>query len=484
MDLFRESRGLPERRLTPVFSLLAAFLLTAGCEKGDPGQLEAEPAERVRPSIVLILADDIGIEAVSAYGSEIETPALDDLASAGVRFDNAHATPLCTPSRVRLLTGQYSFRNYKAFGHLDAGESTIAKELSAAGYVTGVAGKWQLSGGYLDKVPGSTPAEAGFDESFVWHGPGEEEGCRYWSPTLQLNGRRADYPADYGPDLVNRYARDFVRRHAGSPFFLYYSMILPHDPFVPTPDSGTPGDDAANFRAMMATLDALVGDLREEIESQGIAKNTLVLFLSDNGTHPTIEIVRDGALVRGGKGTTLDAGTHVPFIAAWPAELPAGSVFDGMVDLVDIHATIRAAARINGGMPSGDGYELLSTIAQGDAWPRTAVFMDFALNYWNLEPTVYAFDQRWKLYNDGRMFDLAADPEEASPILTPTADSEPALARLHLEGVLDRVDFAPVTVEDRYFPADFDPDGFDFAGIAAERRAQQKACAQAGRVDP
>lgn len=161
------------------------------------------PTDNEKPNVILILADDIGVETIGAYGSEYKTPNIDSLAHQGVRIDNAHATPICTPSRVRLLTGKYSFRNYKGFAYLDPSEYGIGHMMKDAGYTTMVAGKWQLAGNSFNAINGTRPKQAGFDEHIVWYIEPALKGSRYWQPTFIENGERKTFCRN---DFRSRYS--------------------------------------------------------------------------------------------------------------------------------------------------------------------------------------------------------------------------------------------------------------------------------------
>ena len=175
-----------------------------------------------KPNIVLILIDDFGYECVTADGGEsYRTPVMDRLAATGVRFEQCHAQPLCTPTRVQLMTGIGNKRNYTHFAHLDPSQKTFGNLLKDAGYATCITGKWQLSNGF------NGPAHFGFDEYCLWQlkrRPG-----RYKNPGLEINGKLHDYTKnEYGPDIVSDYALDFITRKKDVPFFLYYPMMLTH----------------------------------------------------------------------------------------------------------------------------------------------------------------------------------------------------------------------------------------------------------------
>ena len=184
-----------------------------------------------RPNVVVILADDLGYECLTCNGGgSYETPNLDALAAGGARFTNAHVQPLCTPTRVQVMTGQYNVRNYVGFGQLKRGEVTFGNLLRDAGYRTGIAGKWQL--GRVAELP----KEFGFDEHVLWQHT--RFAPRYPNPGLEHQSEQVDYEnGEYGPDLISDFAVDFVERHRDAPFLLYYPMILPHFPHQATPDS-------------------------------------------------------------------------------------------------------------------------------------------------------------------------------------------------------------------------------------------------------
>src|SRR5438876_2276642 len=195
-----------------------------------PG-ITAHAADAPKPNLILILADDLGYECLGCNGStSYKTPALDRLAADGMRFRHCYVQPLCTPTRVQLMTGQYNVRNYIQFGLLHPEAITFGNLLKQAGYATGIAGKWQLSHGF------DGPGKFGFDEYCLWQLTRRPP--RYANPGLEINGKEIDYKkGEYGPDLVSDYVLDFIARKKNQPFFLYYPMMLTHPPFQPTPDS-------------------------------------------------------------------------------------------------------------------------------------------------------------------------------------------------------------------------------------------------------
>ncbi len=191
--------------------------------------VEAKLSER--PNVILIMADDLGYETIGANGgTSYRTPNLDKLAATGARFTNCFVQPLCTPTRVQLMTGQYNVRNYVRFGYIDPKLTTFGQLLQQAGYATGITGKWQLG------QERDLPQRLGFSESCLWQHT--RRPARYANPGLEYGGVAKDFTnGEYGPDLVNDFAIDFISRHEAEDFFLYYPMMLTHSPYQPTPDS-------------------------------------------------------------------------------------------------------------------------------------------------------------------------------------------------------------------------------------------------------
>ncbi len=176
-------------------------------------------ASSARPNIILIMADDLGYETIGANGgTSFPTPSLDRLAATGMRFTHGYAQPLCTPTRVQIMTGQYNVRNYVMFGFLDPRATTFANLLKQGGYATAIAGKWQL--GAEAKLPG----QFGFDEAYLWQHT--RRGPRYANPGLEHNGVEKDFSqGEYAPDLVNQFAIDFVTRKKDGPCILIFTQI-------------------------------------------------------------------------------------------------------------------------------------------------------------------------------------------------------------------------------------------------------------------
>ncbi len=398
-----------------------------------------------RPNIVLIMADDLGYETIGANGgTSYRTPVLDAMAERGIRFEHCHAQPLCTPSRVKIMTGIYNVRNYVRFGLLDPKETTFANLLKQDGYATCVVGKWQLEGGF------DAPYGFGFDEYCLWQ-LGRRPG-RYPNPGLEVNGKRVDYTdGEYGPDVVSDYACDFIRRHKDGPFLVYYPMILTHCPFEPTPDSPdwdpeskgskTYKGDPKYFGDMVTYMDKIVGKILRTLEEAGAGENTLVLFAGDNGTDRPVVSEMNGRKVAGAKGSTTDAGTRVPLIVDWPARAEGGRVLDDLVDFSDFLPTLCEAADVP--VPDKldiDGRSFLPQIKGREGNPRDWIYCWYSRSGKSKKAKVFARTRRYKLYASGTFYDVAKDPLEKHPLGDKSADlsAEAKRARDRLADVLNR----------------------------------------------
>ena len=444
-----------------------AFMLTALALTFSAVSHTSQGADTKRPHIILIMADDLGVEGLNCYGgTSYRTPRLDRLAAEGLRFSHAYAQPLCTNSRVQLMTGMCNNRNWLYFGCLDPEARTIGHRMQEAGYRTCIAGKWQLHSYDPLNYPGSEsrrgkgmqPAQAGFDEFSLWHtGHTELKGPRYADPVILQNGVfRKDLQGRYGEDVWVDFIVDFMKRHGNDerPFFVYYPMTLPHWPFVPTPRSddwgipekmhppqGTTGGDTKYFPDMVAYLDEIVGRLVDAVDQQGLRDDTLILFYSDNGTDRRVTSHTNFGAIRGGKGSTTDAGTHVPLIARWPGRISSG-INDDLVDSTDFLPTVLAAAGRPLRLPESiDGHSFFPQLLGQAGHPRRWIFCHFDPRPgWDKDKyTLIQFvrNKRFKLYGDGRLFDVPNDPLEQAPILAVQDTAETKRFRRQLAQVLE-----------------------------------------------
>ena len=385
-------------RMRSIFGSVAL----AACLFVMAGQSHVAIAADAPPNIIFILADDLGAKELSCYGStRHSTPNLDRMAADGVRFETFYAMPLCTPTRMCVMTGQYGFHNgflgmsnpaFKpapedpkaAIGN----HFTHADLLKSRGYATAQVGKWQL--------PGTLPTlvrDAGFDEYCMWayaHNlpagvthPSLENGSttsRYWQPSIVQNGEyRPTTPQDFGPDIFNEFVLDFARRHKDGPFFVYYTSVLTHSPRVETPDPNNPSAKwPAGLKSNLEYLDHLVGQLRAGLQAEGLADDTLIIFVGDNGTGGE------------GKATVTELGARVPGIACGPG-VRRGVVSSAVADLTDILPTLADFAGAE--LPSDhvfDGHSL-GPVLRGEA-PRHRDWI-----YSHLDDGRVLRDERWLL---------------------------------------------------------------------------------------
>lgn len=378
------------------------------------------------------MADDLGYETVGAYGGEsYSTPNIDRLADEGLRFDHAYSQPLCTPTRVQIMTGRYNVRNYDIFEKLPKGQTTFGNVLCDAGYKTFIGGKWQLS----ENIAGSfdDPIHFGFDEYFLWqldrrprryYGPGFEVNI----PAKGWNKERVDYSASaghFGPDLVVDQINAFIERNQAEPFFIYYPMMLSHDPFLPTPDHPDYNPTATfepnnpvYFQAMAEYTDKMVGRILDQLDALELSDDTLVIFCGDNGTKDNVTSILNGQTIRGGKSETTNAGTHVPFVARWPGIITAGQSTDVLIDFTDVLPTLAAAAGVDA--PTAlDGYSLLPELQSRAGSLRQWSYCWYKPRNDNEnEVAEFARTQRYRLYRSGQFFDLQEDVLEQSPLDT------------------------------------------------------------------
>ena len=409
--------------------------------------MAAPPA---RPNIVLIMADDLGYECLGCNGgTSYRTPHLDSLAASGIRFTQAHAQPLCTPTRTQIMTGKYTYRNWKAFGILDPAERTFGHMMKDAGYRTAIAGKWQLwSYNPPDYEPewrakGMKAEQSGFDEFCLWHtGHTEDKGSRYAGPTIDINGKIEKREGAYGPDLYTDFLNRFMEQNRERPFFAYYSMALTHGPFNPTPRSADWANgnrlknDQKYFGDMVEHMDEVVGRIVRKLDDLKLRERTIILFYSDNGTHRGIPSRMGEKVIVGGKGLTTDAGTHVPMIANWKGTTPSGKVLDDLIDSVDFLPTMAAAGDARVPKPC-DGQSFLPQLRGEKGNPRDHLFWHYDPRPgWDKKPYRlhrFARDKRYKLYDDGRMYDVPADALEERPLATDVAPAVTAKLKAVLE---------------------------------------------------
>lgn len=377
--------------------------------------------QQEKTNVILIMADDIGYECYGSYGgTSYKTPVLDRMAEKGMKFEYSFSNPICTPTRVKLMTGLRNVRNYAAFGILRKSEKTIGHMMQEGGYRTAIAGKWQLFGAdhYPDqfRAKGSLPEDMGFGRHCLWQV--KTLGSRFWGPTVTIDGKDTEFGEDiYGPDVYTGFLIDRMEEYRDQPFFLYYPMALVHSPFVPTPDSRdkTNANKQENFADMVAYMDKLIGKIVSKTEELGIAHKTLILVTGDNGTHTAIKSRVGDKVIVGGKGQSNDRGTKVALIAYLPGTIDPGSVCGDLVEFSDFMPTIADAAGVSPMSPT-DGVSFYPQLTGRGGSPRQSIYVYYWPRPEKGAPVSFTRTKEWKLYQDGRFFNLNRDNEETTPL--------------------------------------------------------------------
>jgi len=408
-------------------------------------------AAQPRPNIVLILADDLGSADLSCYGSkDLRTPAIDSLAADGLLFRQAYANaPECTPSRCALLTGRYQQRvgglecaiglaNVGRYDEavwlqkrdelgLPSTEPTLPKYLSSLGYSTAVFGKWHL--GYPDKFG---PNHHGFDEFFGILG-GAADYFRYTEEdqamVLRHNGKPVQ-TSGYLTDLIGQKAIEWLKKQKpGKPFFLYVPFNAPHNPFQTREDAGKAeaqwrGANRPAVLKMIEQMDEQIGAILRQIDAMGCRENTIVLFMSDNGAPAG----GSNAPLRGMKSSVYEGGIRMPLLIRWPGVLAPKSVTHQVTLMMDVTATLSAAAGVTGA--KFDGLDLRPEWrGERPLRPRT-VFWRYKREK-NRRKAVREGD--WKLVSENgkeALFNLKADPGEKDDQIAVNTDVAERLRRL------------------------------------------------------
>jgi len=309
---------------------------------------------RNRPNILLILVDDMGYGDFGCFSEgRAQTPALDELAAESLCLTQHYAaSPVCNPSRAALLTGRYPHRTgsidtleWRGLERLALRERTLADMLKPAGYRTGLIGKWHL--GAFD--PRYHPSARGFDEAVCFRGGMHD----YWRWRLECNGtvRRAD--GRYLTDVWTEEAVQFIRRHRRDPFFLHLTYNAPHTPLqcpqedvIPFLEDGRFNKGVSILYGMIRRMDRGVGRVLEELSAQGIERDTIVVFTSDNGPQfggkGEMSTTRFNCGLNGCKGNVYEGGIRVPLLLRWPAGLEGGRPCHEMVHMTDWLPTLLA----------------------------------------------------------------------------------------------------------------------------------------------
>ena len=451
---------------------LAWFLCAVGLGSTVAAAPQPEPR---RPNVLVILTDDMGHGDLGVHGNPvIKTPHLDRLAHESVRLTRFFVSPVCSPTRSSLLTGRYNYRTrivdtFNGRSMMDPAEVTLAEMLGGSGYRTGIFGKWHLGDCYPMR-----PIDQGFQEALVLRGGGIGQpsdppgGTSYFDPVLQHNGK-PEKCAGYCSDVYTDAAIDYIQkgRSDARPFFVYLAFNCPHDPLeVPEsyrlkysgadlsnarfPQAGHPmagpinADATARLYGMVTNIDDNVGRLLARLDELGLARDTIVLFLTDNG--PAFPRYVSG--MRGLKGTVYDGGIRVPAFLRWAGKLPAGREVDRIVAHIDVVPTLLEACGV--ARPEGvtlDGVSLWPLVTgrvDAAAWPDRTLF--FQWHRGDAPERFRAFaarGQKFKLVRaEGatapvppafELFDVEADPFELHDIAAARPEVVARLKRAYSE---------------------------------------------------
>lgn len=400
------------------------------------------------------MADDIGYEALSINGAnDIRTPVLDSLARNGINFKNAYSQPLCTPSRVKIMTGKPNYENYEYFTYLNPKEKTFGNLFQDNGYKTLVAGKWQLNGVQFkldDYTDLKRPYTFGFDSYMLWWLA--ERGSRFANPVLVNNEKKIDTSIDdYGPEIVSDYIVDFINEHSNSPFFIYYPMMLVHDPFLPTPNSKDweneqnrlNSNNPEYFSEMVSYMDSTVGKIINTLKNNNIDDNTIIIFLGDNGTDRKVFTKNNNVLVKGSKGLTNKYGTNVPLIISWSKLKKIKNEQTPLVDLIDFYSTFEDLLNVE--KKTSNGVSLLPLLL-GENFDERKYITTYYNPMWGSlykNRAVYIQNKKYKLYKSGSFYNYQLDPEEMYPLSLKSLDESIMNLHTEMDSILKKVPDLP-----------------------------------------
>ena len=407
-----------------------------------------------RPNVVFVITDDQGYGDLGCHGNQvIKTPNLDNLYNESVRFTNFHVGPTCAPTRAGLMTGRYC--NCTGVWHTIMGRSllrqnevTIADIFRTNGYRTGMFGKWHLGDNYPFR-----PHNRGFEVALFHGGGGVSQTPDYWGndyfdDTYFRNGKPEAFTG-YCTDVWFDEAMKFIEEDKERPFFCYIPTNAPHGPFnvadsYSSPYRGLVPDYRANFYGMITNIDENVGKLRAKLKELGLEENTILIFMTDNGSAGGCSLDKDGfvkegfnAGMRGLKGSEYEGGHRVPFFLHWPdGGFTEGRDFNQLAANIDFLPTMIDLCGIKTPEDANcHGVSLKPMLTgQADNWPDRAVVTDSQrVEYpikWRKSAVI---TNRWRLINGTELYDILADPEQRNDIAAEHPDVVQEL-RQHYEG--------------------------------------------------
>ena len=415
------------------------FLKTVGLTAASAGVLAVVPsckkttqtteAKPSQPNVVLVITDDQGYGDLACHGNPvIKTPNLDEMYTQSTRLTNFHVSPTCSPTRAALMTGRYCNRTgvwHTVMGRslLRKDEVTMADIFAAGGYRTGIFGKWHLGDNYPFR-----PQDRGFGEVLIHKGGGIGNTQDYWGndyfdDSYFRNGKPEKFEG-YCTDVWFAEAMKFIEANKDRPFFCYLPTNAPHGPFRVPDKYSQPymGKNVKfNFYGMITNIDENMGRLMSKLKELGIEDNTILLFMTDNGTSGG----RFSVGMRGRKGSEYDGGHRVPFFIRWPAgDIKAGIDIDQITAHTDLLPTLIELCGLE--KPDSvqfDGASLMPLLKGGEkTWPQRTLITDSQrVDYpikWRKSAVM---TDRWRLVNGGELYDMTADPGQKNNV----ADKHP-----------------------------------------------------------
>lgn len=442
-------------RIPSIFSVLLISCISLGCKAAPEADTQPTGLSNQRPNIILIMTDDQGYGDVGAHGHPyLRTPNLDKLHAQSTRFIDFHASPTCSPTRSALMSGNAPFKNGITHTILERermalSSYTLAQALSKTGYHTGIFGKW-----HLGDEPEYQPDQRGFQEVFI-HGAGgigqkypgscaDAPENKYFDPVIRHNDTFVKTKG-FCTDVFFQQAMGWIKskKDDDEPFFAYITTNAPHGPFIcpdkykPYLSKHTDSPRRVGFYGMIENIDDNMGVLMAKLDEWGIADNTLLIFMSDNGSamgdYP--------AGMKGRKGSVDEGGSRIPVFWRWPGKLKAGQDIDTMLRHYDYFPTLATIA--GAAVPKGlDGRSMVPLLENKDAdWPaRYTVFHQGrwakagAPGNWgkgNTDPDASKYqrfavrDERWRLVGKDQLYDIQADPSQTINVI----EQHPAVAK-------------------------------------------------------
>jgi len=408
-------------------------------------QLLFANATQTRPNVILVLTDDQGIGDLGCHGNPwIHTPNLDRFYQESLHLINFHVTPLCTPTRAGIMTGKYAIRNgawatFKGRDILAQDHPVLPEIFKSAGYTTAHFGKWHLGDNYPCR-----PTDRGFDLSIQHLSGGVGELSDYWGndyfdDTYRINNEPHSFQG-YCTDIWFDAAIQFIKSHRDEPFFIYLATNAPHDPWIVDETYARPYREmagkhypSAEFYGMITNIDDNFAKLDQYLKSSGLDQNTIVIYMSDNGSSGGIdprETMGWSMGFRGRKGSPYEAGHRVPFFIRWPQASIGGNIdLPDLASHVDILPTLMGLCGIHSdAYQNGDGIDLSNRLlGKTNVIPERTVFIHHRQDWRTPDPVKNScvMSGDWRVVNGNELYNLSTDKNQRNNV----ADSHPEILK-------------------------------------------------------